>query len=109
MKYDYSEIMIDTLNSLINNNINDCDKADVLFLINMIEKSKIFILSIEELEDMKKMEQDLELKYDSLLDFNYYFDPFTVLVKKKIHENEVRKLRENNRRNRKKLPIIINN
>lgn len=53
------------------------------------------------------MEQDLELKYDSLLDFNYYFDPFTVLVKKKIHENEVRKLRENNRRNRKKLPIII--
>ncbi len=61
MKYDYSEIMIDTLNSLINNNINDCDKADVLFLINMIEKSKICILSIEELEDMKKMEQDLEL------------------------------------------------
>ena len=109
MKYDYSEIMIDTLNSLINNNINDCDKADVLFLINMIEKSKICILSIEELEDMKKMEQDLELKYDSLLDFNYYFDPFTVLVKKKIHKNEVRKLRENNRRNRKKLPIIINN
>ena len=93
MKYDYSEIMIDTLNSLINNNINDCDKADVLFLINMIEKSKICILSIEELEDMKKMEQDLELKYDSLLVFNYYFDPFTVLVKKKIHENEVRKLR----------------
>ena len=41
---------------------------------------------------MKKMEQDLELKYDSLLDFNYYFDPYTVLVKKKIHENEVRKL-----------------
>ena len=55
------------------------------------------------------MEQDLELKYDLLLDFNYYFDPFTVLVKKKIHKNEVRKLRENNRRNRKKLPIIINN
>ena len=104
--------MIDTLNSLINNNINDCDKDDVLFLINMIEKSKICTLSIEELEeleDMKKMEQDLELKYDSLLDFNYYFDPFTVLVKKKIHENEVRKLRENYRRNRKKLPIIINN
>lgn len=93
MKYDYSEIMIDTLNSLINNNINDCDKADVLFLINMIEESKTCILSIEELEDMKKVEQDLELKYDSLLDFNYYFDPFTVLVKKKIHENEVRKLR----------------
>lgn len=109
MKYDYSEIMIDTLNSLINNDINDCDKDDVLFLINMIEKSKTCILSIEELEDMKKMEQNLELKYDLLLDFNYYFDPFTVLVKKKIHENEVRKLRENNRRNRKKLPIIINN
>ena len=112
MKYDYSEIMIDTLNSFINNDINDCDKDDVLFLINMIEKSKTCILSIEELEeleDMKKMEQDLELKYDSLLDFNYYFDPFTVLVKKKIHKNEVRKLRENYRRNRKKLPIIINN
>ena len=93
MKYDYSEIMIDTLNSFINNDINDCDKDDVLFLINMIEKSKICTLSIEELEDMKKVEQDLELKYDSLLDFNYYFDPFTVLVKKKIHENEVRKLR----------------
>lgn len=109
MKYDYSEIMIDTLNSLIDNDTNECDKEDVLFLIKMIEKVKICILSIEELEDMKKVEQDLELKYDSLLDFNYYFDPFTVLVKKKIHENEVRKLRENNRRNRKKLPIIINN
>ena len=64
MKYDDSEIMIDTLNSLINNDINDCDKDDVLFLINMIEKSKICTLSIEELEDMKKVEQDLELKYD---------------------------------------------
>lgn len=84
MKYDYSEIMIDTLNSLIDNDTNECDKEDVLFLINMIEKSKTCILSIEELEDMKKVEQDLELKYDSLLDFNYYFDPFTVLVKKKI-------------------------
>lgn len=41
MKYDYSEIMIDTLNSLINNDINDRDKDDVLFLINMIEKSKL--------------------------------------------------------------------
>lgn len=29
MKYDDSEIMIDTLNSLINNDINDCDKDDV--------------------------------------------------------------------------------
>lgn len=58
---------------------------------------------------MKKVLQDFELKYDLLLDFNYYFDPFIVLVKKKIHENEVRKLRKNNRRNRKKLPIIINN
>lgn len=48
--------MIDTLNSLINNNINDCDKDDVLFLINMIEKSKNCTLSIEELEDMKKVE-----------------------------------------------------
>ena len=56
MKYDDSEIMIDTLNSFINNDINDCDKDDVLFLINMIEKSKICTLSIEELEDMKKVE-----------------------------------------------------
>ena len=54
MKYDDSEIMIDTLNSLIDNDINDCAKDDVLFLINMIEKSKTCILSIEELEDMKK-------------------------------------------------------
>lgn len=54
MKYDDSEIMIDTLNSLINNDINDCDKDDVLFLINTIEKSKICTLSIEEFEDMKK-------------------------------------------------------
>ena len=63
MKYDDSEIMIDTLNSLINNNINDCDKDDVLFLINMIEKSKICTLSIEELEDMKKadVENQIEL------------------------------------------------
>ena len=29
MKYDDSEIMIDTLNSLINNDINYCDKYDV--------------------------------------------------------------------------------
>lgn len=109
MKCDDREIMIDTLNSLIDNDINECDKDDVLLLINMIEKSKTCILSIEELEDMINVEQDLELKYDSLLDFNYYFDPFTVFVKNKIHENEVRKLRENNRRKRKKLPIIINN
>ena len=62
MKYDDSEIMIDTLNSLINNDINDCDKDDVLFLINMIEKSKICTLSIEELEDMKKAEVENQIE-----------------------------------------------
>lgn len=54
--------MIDTLNSLINNDINNCDKDDDLFLINMIEKSKICTLSIEKLEDMKQVEVENQIE-----------------------------------------------
>lgn len=51
-----------------------------------------------ELEEFQKIATDLEVKYDSLIDLGYYFDPLYVEIKDKIKQEYIKKLREENRR-----------
>lgn len=41
-----------------------------------------------------KDEINIEIKYDELCELNYYFDPSCVIIRKKIHDNYVKKLSE---------------
>ena len=56
--------------------------------------------SEEELDKLQKIEIDLEVKHDSLNELSYYFNPLYVKVKKEIHEKNVKKIREDQKRKR---------
>ena len=63
---------------------------------------KLFLLkkklpTLKELEELEKEEINIEMKYDELCELNYYFDPSCIIIKKKIHDNHVKKLRDENR------------
>lgn len=53
--------------------------------------------TLKELGELEKDEINIEIKYDELCELNYYFDPSCVIIRKKIHDNYVKKLREKNK------------
>lgn len=63
-----------------------------LLEIKNFEKENILLADLEEL---KKHEVDLEIKYDSLQELANYFDPIYIEIKKLKKAHEVRIMREN--------------
>ena len=68
-----------------------------LLEIKNFEKENILLVDIEEL---KKHEVDLEIKYDSLQELANYFDPVYLETKKLKKAYQVRMIRENNKKKR---------
>lgn len=54
--------------------------------------------TIIEIDKLKKEINYLEIKYDVFNDLSYYFDPLCMKVKQKIHNEEVKMIREENKR-----------
>ena len=52
------------------------------------------------MEELQKIVIDLEIKYDDFNDLVYYFDPLYVKIKKTIHEEKIKEIREDNKRKR---------
>ena len=86
------------LKGALNKNEFGDDEQKIKYLYNQLEKMKKNLPTIEELEELQKIGVDLEIKYDNFNDFSYYFDPLYVLVNKKIHDESVRKIREENKK-----------
>ncbi len=63
-----------------------------------IAKFKDKIPSIEKLEELKRIEVELETKFEELYELGNYFDPIFIKIKKNIHEESVLKIRERNRK-----------
>ena len=74
------------------------DKTKIQYLSAELGKIENQIPMFSKLEELKKFVNDLEVKYDDLNDLSYYFDPLYVEIKNKIHADEVKKIREGNRR-----------
>ena len=55
---------------------------------------------MDKLEKLQKIAVYLETKYEIFYEFNNYFDPFYVFIKNKIHNEYIKKIREDNRRKR---------
>lgn len=87
-------LLIDALN------VNDFgeDKEKIKYFYNELQKCKKELPTMEKLNQMQEIEIDLEVKYDSLNEMSYYFDPLCAEVERKIHKKEVEKIREENRR-----------
>lgn len=76
------------------------DKAKIQYLSAELGKIENQIPMFSKLEELKKIVNNLEVKYDDFNDLSYYFDPLYVEIKNNIHADEVKKIREENRRNR---------
>lgn len=76
------------------------DKQIIQYLFNELEKIEQQLPTDNKLEELQKIVIDLEIKYDDFNDLGYYFNPLYVKIKKTIHEEKVKKIREEIKRKR---------
>lgn len=81
------------------NDFNE-DKQIIQYLFKELENLEHQLPTDNKLEELQKIVIDLEIKYDDFNDLGYYFDPLYVKIKKTIHEEKVKKIREENKRKR---------
>ena len=81
------------------NDFNE-DKQIIQYLFKELEKLEHQLPTANKLEELQKIIVDLEIKYDDLNDLVYYFDPLYVKIKKNIHEEKIKEIREDNKRKR---------
>lgn len=76
------------------------EKEKIQYLSDELKKIKKNIPSNSKMEELQKIEVDLEVKYDEFNELSNYFDPLYIFITNKIHEEKVKKLREENKRKR---------
>lgn len=79
------------------------DKEPIRYLSNELKKLEKKLPTIKEIEEIYKILTDLEIKYDEYNDLSYYFNPVYTKIKKVIHSNHVKDIREENKRKRDML------
>lgn len=79
-------------------NMNSDEKNKFKYFYEEIVKLEDKIPSIEKLEELKSIEVELETKFEELYELGNYFDPVFKKIKKNIHEENVLKIRERNRK-----------
>ena len=81
---------------------NECkeDEQKIQYFCNELKKIKTNLPTIEKLEELQKIEVDLEVKYDRFNELSYYFGPLYIKIKNKIHDENIKKLREKAKRKR---------
>ena len=92
--------MLDILETALTEEIFQEDKQNIQYICKALKKIQKETPTISELEKIKKIETDLEIKYERFYELGNYFDPLYIKFKKIIRENEVKKIREENRRKR---------
>lgn len=92
--------MLDILEKSLARDDFEEDVQNIICLCESLKKIQKEIPSISELEKIKKLETDLEIKYESFYELGNYFDPLYIKYKKIIQENDVKKIREKNKRKR---------
>lgn len=102
MKTENIKILTDILKDFSSKKELQEDKEKIMFFHQALQKLETRLPNMEELEALKKIEVELEVKYESLFEIGNYFDPIYVEVEKEIHQKEVQKLREENKKRRKK-------
>ena len=92
--------MVSNITIFLEKNYIDEDKEKIKYLSEELKKIKKNIPSNNKMEELKKIEVDLEVRYDNFNELGNYFDPLYIFLKNKIHEEKVKKLRKENKRKR---------
>ncbi len=94
MESDNLKQLLDALIDFLENS-EDVQKAQ--YLINELKKINKHIPTYSKLEELHKIAVDLDVQYDSFNDLLYYFDPLYAMIERVIHEEEVKKIRQENK------------
>ena len=76
------------------------DNQIIQNLRNMLNILQEKMPTIDEIDKLENELNYLEIKYDIFNELSYYSDPLFVTIRRRIHAEEVKKLREENRRKR---------
>ena len=97
MEYNELERILLYLSNSLNESNDTIFKEKVSYFKSELERLKYNIPSIEEIENLHKLEIELETKYDLLLELNNYFDPIYIKLLDDIHKRKVNEIRNQNR------------
>ena len=100
MKSESLKQLLAFLTRILEKNDFNEDKQIIQYLFKELEKLEHQLPTDNKLEELQKIVIDLEIKYDDFNDLGYYFDPLYVKIKKNIHEEKVKEIREGNKRKR---------
>ena len=94
--------MVSNITIFLEKNYISEDKEKIKYLSEELKKIEKTIPSNNKMEELKKIEVDLEVRYDNFNELGNYFDPLYIFLKSKIHEEKVKKLRKESKRKRVK-------
>lgn len=92
--------IITILNNAIESNHFGNDISVINDLYNYFSNLQEENINIKELESVRQRIIELEVNYDEFTELSYYFESIYIYLKKLNHNIEVKKLREQNRKNR---------
>ena len=95
---DYEKELFEYLGEVIRGNDFGADNEEVKNLYNELKQIVKILPTIEKLDKIKNKVIYFDQKYESLNELSYYFDPVYVKIKRGIHNEEVKKLREENKK-----------
>ncbi len=100
MKSEELKNMLTILTRSLEKNYFGNDIEKIHSLCNKLKNIEQKFPNLTELEELRKDIDYLEIKYDDFNDLSYYFNPLYMRIKSKIHDEEVKKIREENKRKR---------
>ena len=100
MEFKDLEEILTYLKNIKNNNYFGSDLKKIDYLFTEIEKMQTILPTIDKLNELQKVEIELEVTYDEFNELGNYFTPLYIKIKNKIHNEYVHKLREKNKKKR---------
>lgn len=96
MKNKNIEVLLGIFTTALKENKFAKDSEKIMHICKILKNIQKQLPSLENLEEAKSIEVDLEIKYEDFSEIGNYFDPLYIEVKKQLHEEEIKKIRRAN-------------
>ncbi len=97
------ELLLDIFTKALESNKFSADNPNLMYISCFLKELQNKLPTFIELERAREIITDLEIKYEEFYEIANYFDPVYIKIKNILHKDEVKKIREENRRKRGKL------
>ena len=100
MEKETCEILLSIMTKSLYNDVFSSDFDDISNICKILENIKNNKLIKKEIEELNEKIKYLQVKYDEFNELSYYSDSLYVKLRKIIHDEEVTKIRKENRKHR---------